>query len=293
MLLTIQNENLKLSVDTLGAEMMSLQSSSGVNYLWDGNPKYWDGRAPVLFPYVARLSNNQYTLYGKSYPMEIHGFASRMEFEVEKQAETMVCFCLRENEETLQQYPFHFRFRVQYELCDWTVIITFMVENCDETEMIFGLGGHPAFCVPMQEDTCFEDYELRFSTCCQPDRIGFTKSCYLNGKDTLYPLSENRIMPLRHELFDNDAIVLKNMARCVTLRSDKTMRAVTLNYPQMPYLGIWHQPHTDAPYICIEPWASLPSRQGIVEELSCKSDLIHLAARTVYQNDWAISITEE
>ena len=54
-----------------------------------------------------------------------------------------------------------------------------------------------------------------------------------------------------------------------------------------------HMPHTDAPYVCIEPWASLPSRQDVVEELSCKSDLIHIAPGAEYENTWSIAITEE
>ena len=52
-------------------------------------------------------------------------------------------------------------------------------------------------------------------------------------------------------------------------------------------------PHTDAPYVCIEPWSSLPSRQDVVEELSGKSDLIHLAPGAEYENTWSIAITEE
>ena len=83
------------------------------------------------------------------------------------------------------------------------------------------------------------------------------------------------------------------MARRVTLCSAKTNRAVTVTYPRMPYLGIWHMPHTDAPYVCIEPWASLPSRQDVIEELSCKSDLIHIAPGAEYENTWSIAITEE
>ena len=99
-----------------------------------------------------------------------------------------------------------------------------------------------------------------------------------------YPLENGTTIKLQHDLFDEDAIVLKNMARRVTLCSAKTNRSVTVTYPQMPYLGIWHMPHTNAPYVCIEPWASLPSRQDVIEELSCKSDLIHLAPGAEYEN---------
>ena len=98
---------------------------------------------------------------------------------------------------------------------------------------------------------------------------------------------------LRHDLFDEDAIILKNMAREVSLRSKVSSHSVTVSYPKMPYLGIWHWPHTDAPYVCIEPWSSLPSRQDVVEELSCKSDLVQLESGCVYDNTWTITIGGE
>ena len=90
-----------------------------------------------------------------------------------------------------------------------------------------------------------------------------------------------------------DAIILKNMCREVTLRSETSSRYVKVSYPQMPYLGIWHWPKTDAPYVCIEPWSSLPARQEVVEEISCKSDLIHLLPGKTYENTWTITIGED
>ena len=147
--------------------------------------------------------------------------------------------------------------------------------------------------IPPAKGTAFEDYELHFSHACQPDRVGFTEACFLNDHDTRYPLENGTTIKLRHDLFDDDAIVLKNMVCRVTLCSAKTNRAVTVIYPQMPYLGIWYMlPHTDAPYVCIEPWASLPSRQDVVEELSCKSDLIHLASGAKHEDTWSVMIDD-
>lgn len=170
--------------------------------------------------------------------------------------------------------------------------VTFAVKNLDEKRLPFGLGGHPGFRVPLVPDTSFEDYELCFSHACAPDRVGFTEDLLLSGRDQPYPLQGGNILPLRHALFDEDAIVLKNMARSVTLRSSKTNRSVTVSYPDMPYLGIWHAPKTDAPYVCLEPWLSLPSRQGIVEELYSKSELKQLEPGGGYENTWSITIRE-
>lgn len=292
MLIIVQNKFLTLKVDTLGAQMMELVSSQGTQYLWNGDPKYWRDRAPVLFPFVARLTNNSYMLYGQQYSMKIHGFAAASEFSVENKTSDSVTLLLVDNKQTREQYPYHFAFYITYELKDQSVLVTYRVENLDERELHFGIGGHPGFRVPLADGTGFEDYILRFSQACCPDRVGFTRELYLSGMDSSFPLEENRTLHLCHALFDEDAIVLKNIARSVTLCSEKTKAAITVCYPQMPYLGIWHAPKTNAPYVCIEPWVSLPSRQGVVEEFSCKSDLIHLSAGKTYENTWSITITD-
>ncbi len=91
-------------------------------------------------------------------------------------------------------------------------------------------------------------------------------------------------------LFDEDAVILKNMAREITLRSKVSGRGVCVVYPDLAYLGIWHWPKTTAPYVCIEPWSSLPSRQNVIEELTCKSDLIQLPPNKKYETTWSITV---
>ena len=95
---------------------------------------------------------------------------------------------------------------------------------------------------------------------------------------------------MQHNMFDDDAIVLQNMSNEVTLKSDRGTRSETVSYPSMTYMGLWHAPKTEAPYICIEPWTSLPSRQDVVEEFSNKSDLVRLGVGEVYRNQWSITI---
>lgn len=290
MLITIENGSLSLTVDTLGAQMMSLQKN-GTEYLWQGDSKYWGDRAPILFPFIARLTNNSYTLGGKRYPMTIHGFANASAFSVAEQTGDTLVLELSANEKTLVQYPIDFVLRVIFQLEGDTLKTTYHVENRSGMTMPFGIGGHPGFRVPMGENEKFEDYYLEFSLPCQPDRVGFTPQVYLSGQDERYPLEEDRRISLSHGLFDEDAIILKNMAREVTLKSPASCHSVTVAYPQMPYLGIWHWPHTDAPYVCIEPWSSLPSRQDVVEEFSCKSDLVQLESGGVYDNTWTITLS--
>ena len=290
--ITIHNSCLSLTVDTHGAQMMSLRSCSGREFLWQGDPAYWKGRAPVLFPFIARLWNSRYTIHGKEYSMNIHGFASASEFAVAEQKSDTLILELTDNAETRKQYPFAFCFRMQYQLVENRVEITWNVENRSGETMPFAVGGHPGFRVGMEPGEKFEDYVLEFSQKCYPDRVGFSPEVLVSGQDEAYPLEENRILPLRHDLFDEDAVILKNTDREVTLRSRVNGTAVTVSFPDLPYLGFWHWPKTDAPYVCIEPWSSLPGRQNVIEELSCKSDLIQLHAGKVYKTSWSIAVSE-
>ena len=247
----------------------------------------------MLFPFVARLKDKTYTVNGGTYQMKIHGFASACEFEVAEQTESRVTFVLRDNEVTRAQFPFAFLFKVRYALKESTVEVTYTVDNPEDEMLHFGLGGHPGFNVPLKEGTSFEDYYLRFSQPCEPDRVGFSSEILVSGVDKRYELEGGQIIRLRHDLFDHDAIVLKNMAKSVTIASDKTKRYVTVSYPQMPYVGFWHAERKAAPYVCVEPWVSLPARDGVIEDFACKGDLIHLPGHGSYENTWYITIGEE
>ena len=290
MIHTIQNQFLSVSVCEHGAELQSIKGADGTEYLWQGDPAYWSDRAINLFPYVARLTEGKYRLDGKLYEMPIHGLAPYSRFEMCSWTENTMVFELRETEESLRQYPRRFRFRIRYHIEGKTLNIAYEVENRDDKMLFFGLGGHPGFRVPMVAEKRFEDYFLSFSKPCEPKRIVFTPSCFLDG--TLHPFSlkDRHTLSLNHTLFDEDAIVLIDMASQVTLETAGDDHKITVSYPQMPYLGLWHMPRTDAPYICIEPWCSLPSKEGEITDMETQTDLISLEPGGLYHNKWQIEI---
>ena len=289
MIYTLENERLKVQVNSRGGELWSVQTKDGHEYLWQGDKKYWQDRALNLFPYIARLTEGKYVLDGKTYEMSIHGFVNFSELEAEEQTDTRLTLKLSDSEETRRMYPFAFTYRLIYELTENKIHVTFAVENKDSRTMYFGVGGHPGFMVPMEEETSFEDYCLQFDGNKNPVRVGFSEDCFVNGQDNEFILDDGKL-PLSHDMFDQDAIVLRDMAKSVTLHSAKGTRAVRVAYPQMDYLGIWHMPFTDAPYVCIEPWSSLPSRKGMVENLAEQPGLVHLPAGESYENRWSIEI---
>jgi len=290
MLITLHNQELSCSIDTLGAQMMSIQGRDGCEYLWQGDSKYWSDRALNIFPYVARLNDKKYYMDGELHEMAIHGIAPYRDFTVTENDGVRMVFQLKADGKTMAEYPRSFVFRIIYALEGKTLKVTYECENQDGKTMYFGLGGHPGFNVPLAPGKAFEDYRLRFAEVCEPYRVGFNADCFVTHEDTPFELEEGTILNLRHDLFDDDAIVLRDMAREVTLESDGG-HSVTVSFPGMQYLGLWHWPKTDAPYICIEPWCSLPADAGRITVFEEQSDLISLEPGKTYINDWSISIS--
>lgn len=286
----IQNENLTLKVSSHGGEMRSLRNADGLEYLWQADPAVWPETAPILFPFIGRLAEGGYRYLGKDYPLPKHGFASSSEFVLISHERDSLTLALYSNEKNRATYPFDFSFFVSFRLEGTTLKTRYRVENHGTEPMPFGLGAHPGFRVPLLEGEAFEDYRLEFPTPARPDRVGFTEKILLSGSDSPYPLKEDRFLPLSHCLFDEDAIILKNMPRSVRLISEKSGKGVSLAYPQMPYLGIWHWPKTDAQYVCLEPWHSLPGRDDVREEFTAKSDLVWAFPKDAFETEYTITV---
>ena len=290
MLYQLKNEKLTIIIEDLGAQLRSIKSADGTEYLWQGDDQIWADQAPNLFPHIARLTTGRYTLEGKTYEMKSHGFAKDTVMEAEQENDTHITFRIQDTEITLAQYPYHFTFGVDYRLEGGKLKITYIVENKDEKTMFFGVGGHPGFNVPLESGLAFEDYYLEFDCVKNALLVGMSEDCYVQGENLPFALEDGKKLPLRHSCFDHDAIILTEMCRAVTLKSDKNDRAVKLTYPEMGYLGIWHRPFTEAPYVCIEPWTSLPARKDVVEDFSTQPTMLSLPAGERYENEYCIEI---
>lgn len=287
---TLKNTYMTVTVAEKGAQLQSILGADGTEYLWQGDAAYWSDRALNIFPYVARLTDGSYYLDGELHHMAIHGIAPYREFRLISNKGTRMTLELRADPETYAQYPRNFAFRILYALVEDTLEIIYEVENLDDRCMYFGLGGHPGFNVPLTKGKRFEDYRLRFRNPCQPRKVCFNSACFVTGEQVPFELKNGQIIPLRHELFDDDAIVLTNMDRQVILEAEGDPHSVTVTFPQMGYLGLWHWPKTDAPYICVEPWCSLPATANTITVLEAQKDLIQLDPSHTYQNRWTIQI---
>ena len=292
MIYSIENKILKATVDTSGAQLQSIYSkATETEYLWQGDPAYWAGRAYNLFPTIGRMYKNTYTYDGTEYSLRCHGIARYRAFQLTDRTATKLTFRLTEDEDSLKEYPFKFEFFIRYELKEATLEISLIVKNTDEKELIFALGGHPGFNVPFGNGA-FEDYYLEFSEKTKVLFHTLSESKFMTGEKLPLPLTEGVRLPLRHELFDNDAAILGNTCREISLKSKADPRYITVKYPDFRYLGVWHTPETDAPFVCIEPWSALPATDGVITDLSAKEDMTRLAPGKTYKTSWSIEIHE-
>lgn len=292
MIYSIENKILKATVDTSGAQLQSIYSkATETEYLWQGDPAYWAGRAYNLFPTIGRMYKNTYTYDGNEYSLRCHGIARYRAFQLTDRTATKLTFRLTEDEDSLKEYPFKFEFFIRYELKEATLEISFIVKNTNEKELIFALGGHPGFNVPFGNGA-FEDYYLEFSEKTKVLFHTLSESKFMTGEKLPLPLTEGVRLPLRHELFDNDAAILGNTCREISLKSKADPRYITVKYPDFRYLGVWHTPETDAPFVCIEPWSALPATDGVITDLSTKEDMTRLAPGKTYKTSWSIEIHE-
>lgn len=290
MIYTLRNSEMEVQVSSKGGELVSLRDAEQTEYIWIGDATYWKRHAPQLFPCIGRLTNNQYSMDGALHEMGQHGFLRDYELTKVEESETSLHLRLTSDASTRQLYDRAWTVDIFYSLCGKTLSVKFQVRNCDTRTMRFGYGIHPGFNVPLNPALRFEDYRLDFHEVSIPKQMELTERYTISGGMHDYALEEGRYLPLQHSLFDHDAIILKDMPHTVTLGSQKDEKKVTVAFPDMPYLGIWHAPETDAPFVCIEPWSSLPSTDGVIDEFETKPDFITVEPEQTYTNCWSISI---
>ena len=259
---TIENEYLKLTVTTWGAQVKSVvRKSDGVEHIWQADKTVWGYHAPILFPHACKVVDGTIEAKGGSYASGQHGFARLMEHELVAMTEDTIVMELRSNDETLAKFPYEFNLVSTFTLENDTLHHTLTVENWDEEEMPFGIGYHPAFTLPFDDKHEATDYELRFSEMESPLCV----NCLPTGlvQDNHYWLGSNiKSIPIDEHLFDNDSHCMVNIkSKTLGLYEKGTGRAVVCNIEEFPYCLIWSKPGMPK-FVCIEPWHSLPSPEG-------------------------------
>jgi galactose mutarotase-like enzyme len=283
MIVTITNSQLTATINTLGAELISLVKNNK-NYVWQVDETYWNKTSPVLFPIVGRLKNDSYSFNGKTYQLPRHGFARNMEFSFDKKSDSQVIFELNETEETKAIYPFSFKLLMAYTLMENELVIEYFVRNQSDEVLPFSIGAHPAFAISEN----FENYSLQFNAADTFETHHLENESF-NGKTTLVDAKNNTIN-LNYALFEKDALVFKQLNSNEVTLKNKDKAILKVNYDHFPYLGIWTK--QNAPFLCIEPWCGLADSNNHNGDLEEKEGMNHLPAGEDFLRAIRIEILE-
>ena len=268
-LISIQNHYLHVEISTRGAELQSIRDSSGNERLWQGDPAFWTGRAPIMFPICGGLREDAYYLDGQRYSMPKHGFARKTEWQTEECSSERAVFLLTE---THPGFPFRYELRAIYQLLENSLKVTYAIRNLDNRTFCCSVGSHEAWATP----DGLESYSIEFE---QPEQLAnYPPIGNLLPREPVI-LGENvHELPLKTDYFAVDALVFPHLkSRAVTLKK-QDKKVLRVSYEGMSVLLLWTKP--GANYICIEPWCSTPDYVDSDMQIRNKPGILTLAPGT-------------
>ena len=285
----IKNEQLCVQISAHGAELQSIKNADGKEFLWQGDPAYWNRRSPLLFPVVCGLWKDTYRLNGLEYKMGRHGFARDTDFKLIAQGDSQVIYALSSSPETLKNYPFHFNLSVSYKLRNNQIHIVWHVENSDDKPIFFQIGGHPAFHVPGQLPGKPLKGSLRFDTADPIRLFGNVEGCIDKGKHATIK-TDHGVWNFTQESFKDDAVIFDHtQIRKVELLNDNGEAEVTVE-TKAPALGIWSPYGKEAPFVCIEPWYGIHDWSGYEGDFTDKYLMNKLLPGASFMSEYVITI---
>lgn len=282
---TLQNNHLTLTIASHGAEWQSLKDQQQRERLWQGDSTWWGRRAPVLFPIVGRLKEDQYQHQGQSYRMTQHGFARDREFHVIAHSDTHITHRLNTTE---PNYPFAYQLDITTHLEGKHIHTEYCITNPSNTDtLLCAIGAHPAFNL-----TPHQHYRIQIEA--ENLTRFYLKPPYFDRHKTdSNPSREFAIDSAFHaDLCQHDTLVYHSgdPRYSVALMADNGERLQITT--TLPYFGIW-QPlkgEHSAPFICLEPWNGVADFNDTTGKLAEKTGIIAIAPHSKHHSHWTLTL---
>jgi len=288
-LIQISSGQLTAEIHPLGAQLFSLRGTCDLQ--WHGDPAVWKGRAPILFPIVGALAQGQYRLDGETYSLSRHGFARDRLFKLVEASPARALFRLHWDEETLRLYPFRFQFDLEFSVTGARLRMAATVRNLEEKKTLpASVGFHPALYWPLPYGQPRAAHFLEFEKEEPAPIRRLDPQGLLSPAEFATPV-QNRRLELDDALFADDAIIFDHLAsRRLSYGAEKGPR-IEIEFPGMPYLGVWTKP--GAGFICIEPWHGIADPQGFGGDFAAKPGIALLAPGTERTFAMSIALKEQ
>ena len=262
-IISISNGSLTASIDTMGAQLMSLQKGES-EYLWQGDANWWPRRAPILFPIVGVLKNSKAESAEGTVTLARHGLARLNEFKVVEQSASSVTLQLKSTEETRKAYPYDFELKLIFSVAGDTLTQTYEVTNPANVVLPFTLGAHPAFNIPIPgvEASSLDQYHLSFTRSWTSYGPSITDEGLCDYTTPQRLIVDSDTLHLSWELIDREkTITLENVPdRRITLATSteapSEAHGIQMDFEGFDYLGIWSAA-PGCPFVALEPWCGI------------------------------------
>lgn len=268
----LENYEARVVVDEHASEIHSFVDRETDNeYMWQGDPKFWAGRNPTLFPMVGATWDKILHIKGKEYHTGNHGFTRRSDFTCIEHDDSHCVMELNDSPSTLEEYPFHFNMRIKYVLEGRKLFIYYTITNTSDVDMPFNFGLHPAFNCPTDGGN-FEDYYLELN---QPETFDWLDT-HLN--------QETRI-ELDRDALAKTIIISDPASTEASLTNGK--HGVTVGFHGYPWLAFWSP---NAPFVCIEPWYSHTDFEEVRVPFEQREGTLTLKPQESFEASYSIRI---
>lgn len=281
----ISSERLAAEIAEAGAELVRLVDQAGADWLWNGDPAYWSGRAPLLFPIVGTLAGGRFRIGGQSYQLPRHGFARHSIFRCVDKTEDGVTLRLEPTPAIRESWPFDFRLDVRYAVEGSTLTISAEVFNQGAEPMPASFGFHPALRWPLPGEDDRSSHEILFDEE-EPEAVR-RLDCdgLVDPVGRPSPIAGKRLA-LDDSLFEEDALILDcPRSRALTFTGQRN--SVRFAFPGMPHLAFWTKP--GAGFLCIEPWQGHSDPAGFDGNIADKPGILSIAPGET--RDFAMRLT--
>jgi galactose mutarotase-like enzyme len=270
---TLRSDGITAVITSDGAELCSLKNAAGLELLWQAGPQ-WPRHAPLLFPIVGHLKNDELRHCGKTYPMTQHGFARDHRFEWVAREPNSCKLVLIDSEATRARYPFAFRLEVSYTVKGADLDVALEITNTGDEMLPASIGAHPAFNWPLLSGVGKESYTLIFSDE-ETAPIRRLKDGLMRPQPEPTPI-RGKTLALSERLFEDDAVILDRLASTSVRYAADRGPSIEISWEGFRELGVWSKPG-GVPFLCIEPWHGFASPSDFDGEFTGKPGLMHVA----------------
>ena len=279
----LENAYLRIKINSRGANFTSIYDKKrNEELLYQPLSNSWSGQDVFIFPFVARLKDGHYFINNQEYKMKNHGLIRYMDGQ-EEIKDNVLSVKFTYSDQTLRQYPYKFNAEATYKLEDSKIIITYKINNIDDKDMPFMVGGHPGFKLPGQlkeEEFDISGNKLVFDKTHNFQRMDFDIDYHFCNK--LVPYINSDTIELNKQLFKKmPTIVLKNddINYVNLVKTDGSTLRVYCK--EAKYLAIWSDDKFGN-YVAIEPWNGLPDYIDNPLEFTKKKDMMFLKPNKEY-----------